>query len=131
MKAKYFFYLLFLILPTHSFGQTIKMFSKKVNTSIKTDFYLNPIQPADRINARADFYYDKTLNSGVIIVYDLAHRQQYKYFVNQMSTNVVKGLKVYYFKTTNNKYKISLSKEENGFAIASYSERVLTVYRNE
>lgn len=120
-----------LLISNYCYSQTVKMFSKTVNTSVITDFYLNPIESAVRINASADFYYDKKLNSGVIKVNDLAHGQQYKYFVNQMYTNIVKGLKIYYFQTTDNKYKISVSKEENGFAIASYSEKVVTVYGNE
>ena len=131
MGKKYFLHLLFLILSLHSYGQTEKMFSKTVNVFVVTDKYLNPIETATKVNVRADFYWDKTTNSGVVKVNDLAHGKVYKYPVNQLYTGVAKGLKIYYFQTSDNKYKISVSKEENGFAMASYIDKSITVYGNE
>jgi len=107
------------------------MFSKTVNVSVITDMSLNPIESASKINARGDFYWDKTASSGVVKINDLAHGKVYKYPVNQLYTGVAKGLKIYYFQTSDNKYKISVSKEENGFAVASYAEKLITVYGNE
>jgi hypothetical protein len=131
MRIKYFFKLLFLILSLQSFGQTVKMFSKTVNVFVVTDMYLNPIEQATKVNARADFYWDKTTNSGVVKVTDLAHGKVYKYPVNQLYTGVAKGLKIYYFQTSDGKEKISVSKEENGFAFAHYTDKTITVYGNE
>ena len=112
-------------------AQIVKMFSKRVNVFVVTDMYLNPIETATKVNARADFYWDKTTNTGVVKVNDLAHGRVYKYPVNQLYTGVAKGLKIYYFQTTDNKEKISVSKEENGFAIAHYADKTITVYGYE
>jgi hypothetical protein len=131
MKTKKLLYLLFLIISLQSYGQTVKMFSKTVNVFVVTDMYLNPIETATKVNARADFYWDKTTNSGVVKVNDLAHGKVYKYPVNQLYTGVAKGLKIYYFQTSDVKEKISVSKEENGFAFAHYADKTITVYGNE
>lgn len=114
-----------------SYSQTVKMFSKTVNFLVTTDIYLNPIEEAMKVNARADFYWDKTTNSGVVKVTDLAHGKIYKYPVNQLYTGVAKGLKIYYFQTSDGKDKISVSKEENGFAFGHYADNTITVYGNE
>jgi hypothetical protein len=131
MKTKKILHLLFLIISLQSYGQTVKMFSKTVNVFVVTDMYLNPIETATKVNARADFYWDKNNNSGVVKVNDLAHGTVYKYPVNKLYTGVAKGLKIYYFQTSDGKEKISVSKEENGFAFAHYADKTITVYGNE
>jgi hypothetical protein len=111
--------------------QTTKMFSKTVNVCVITDIYLKPIDPASKINVKGEFYWDKNTSSGVVKITDIAHGKVYKYPVNQMYTGVAKGYTIYYFQSSDNKYKISVSKEEKGFAIASYAEKCITVYGNE
>lgn len=114
-----------------SYSQTVKMFSKTVNVFVKIDKYSNQLEPATKVNARADFFWDKATNSGIVKVNDLAHGKVYKYPVNQLYTGFTKGLKVYYFQATDNTIKISVTKEENGFAFAYYSDNTITVYGNE
>ena len=126
-----FFIILLVLISQSSNAQMVKMFSKTVNVFVTTDIFLNPIEGAAKVNARADFYWDKTANSGLVKVNDLAHSKVYKYPVNQLYTGVAKGLKVYYFQTSDDKEKISVTKEENGFAFAHYSDKTITVYGNE
>ena len=130
MKTISFTTLLFLILSLQSFGQTTKMFTKTVNYSVITNFSLQPIADGVKIKVRAEFYYDKSNNSGVIKIFDLAHNSQREIKVNQMYTNITKGIIIYYFQSSDGKYKISVSKEENGFAIGNYIEKIVTVYGN-
>ncbi len=111
MSSKYFIKLAFLILSTKSFGQTTKLFTKNVNVYVETDLFLVPIEPAQKVIARADFYWDKTKNSGNVKITDLVHNKVYNYPVNQLYTNFTNGYKIFYFQTTDGKEKISVSKE--------------------
>jgi hypothetical protein len=120
-----------LLFCQYTHAQEVKMFTKTVNFFVKVDLTLNPIGPYTTVNARADFYWNKSTSSGVVKINDLAHGKIYKYPVDEMYTGFAKGYKVYYFQTSDGQYKISVTKEENGFAMASYSDRTVTVYGNK
>ena len=80
---KYLF-ICFILLCKVSTAQQIKMFTKTVNVFVVADMYLNPIETPTMVNARADFYWDKSTKLGVVKVNDLAHNKVYEYPVNQM-----------------------------------------------
>ena len=45
-----------------------------------------------------------------------------------MYTGYAKGLKIYYFQSSDGKFKVSASKEENGLAIVSYKDKTMSVF---
>ncbi len=104
------------------------MFTKHVNKSIETDFYLNPISQEQNLNVTFEIYFDKTNGYGYVKVTDIANNEKWKMDLKEMYTGSAKGLKIYYFQSSDNKYKFSVSKEESGMAQASYESKTITVF---
>lgn len=51
--------------------------------------------------------------------------------LKEMYTGYAKGYKIYYFQSSDGKFKVSVSKEENGIAIGGYLSKEITVFYNE
>jgi hypothetical protein len=128
MRTAFFLILAFSLVSTNSYCQLNKMFTKHVNRYIETDLYLNPISDERYTNTTFEIYFDKTNNYGYVKVNDIGNNKKWKMNLKKMYTGSAKGLTIYYFQSSDNKYKFSVSEEENGLAQASYESKTITVF---
>ncbi len=123
--------LVFSVCFNTSYCQMTKLFTKNVNRQVTTDMKLNPITQPSKANSKFEIFFDKQAGYGYIKVTDYLLNEKWKMDLKEMYTGYAKGYKIYYFQSSDGKFKVSVSKEENGIAIGGYLSKEITVFYNE
>ncbi len=110
------------------FSQLTKLFTKHVNRVVESDFSGKQLTKEEITDDIFEFYFDKVNDTGYIKVTENKTGKKWRMELKEMYTGLAKGLKIYYFQSSDGKFKVSASKEEMGLAIASYAEKKMTVF---
>jgi hypothetical protein len=103
---------------------------KTTNVWFEADAGGNAQTPVYHSNNEFKVYVNWNNKNAYVIAKEKLSGESYR-INGTIYSNTVLGKKVYYLQSENGLSKVSFTKEENGIAFYSYSDRTLTVFANQ